>query len=104
MRQKWNSTSAIIEQQGATEVFELEKEERAEERSYGRKSQARVKSSETNDKSTDSQPNPFLCRCLLYSKRNRQGYTVNEMIHNMEEVNIRDRNDMVNKCRHQKGV
>lgn len=45
----------------------------------------------------------FLRLCLLYSKRNRQGYTVNEMIHNIEEVNIRERNGMVNKCRHQKG-
>jgi len=25
------------------------------------------------------------------------------MIHNIEEVNIRERNGMVNKCRHQKG-
>lgn len=64
--------------------------------------QARAKSWETTDK-VMTQSNGSLCLCLLYSKRNRQGYTVNEMIHNMEEVNIRERTGMVNKCRHQKG-
>lgn len=44
VEQKWNSTSAIIEQQGAKEVFEVEKEERAGGVGSGRKSQARVKS------------------------------------------------------------
>lgn len=46
----------------------------------------------------------FFCLFLLYSKRNRRGWTVNEMIHNMKEVNIRERDGVVNKCRHQKDL
>ena len=102
VEQKWNSTSAIIEQRGCKISIWAGKEKRVEGEQWKKVRQCEKLGN--NWKSTDSWPNPFLFLCLLYSKRNRQGYTVNVMIHNIEEVNIRERNDMVNKCRHQKGI
>lgn len=46
----------------------------------------------------------FYVSVYFILKETDKGYTVNEMIHNMEEVNIRDRNGIVNKCRHQRGI
>ena len=47
----------------------------------------------------DLQLDPHECVSLLYSKRNRQSYTVKEMIHNKEGVNVRVGTVTVNKGR-----
>lgn len=101
VEQKWNSTSAIIEQQGAEEVFVQERRNSwggvGENIWRGEKVRKQLMKHWLAAKSI------FLSVCF-YSKRNRQGYTVNEMIHNIEEVNSRERNGMLNKCGHYKGI
>lgn len=76
LEQKWNSTSVIIEQQGAKEVFGLGRRNK-------REVWAKMCVQGEKLRNGNNTQNP-LCLCLLYSKGNRQGYTVNEMINNTE--------------------
>lgn len=63
----------------------------------------RLKVWETGNKPLSHNPQSFYVS-VYFILGDRHEYTVNKIIHNVKEVNIRQRDARGNKCRHQSGI